>query len=187
MSPPIRDGSGSSIGSIRLGDGSEISEVRTGAGDVLFSASATPNSVVSRTDDDSATSNSGSFGQVIKPNDDFDKFGIRISNKTSGATRLRVYDYSQSSYVHNQDISGAQSGDAIAVDFGITQGQDYGIEVDDSGSSYTIGFNEGSGSADYPITGTDIDIVARSQGGTQQTNNDFIGINDIGNPDNVLG
>jgi len=38
MSPPIRDGSGSSIGSIRLGDGSEISEVRTGAGDVVFSA-----------------------------------------------------------------------------------------------------------------------------------------------------
>jgi len=36
MSPPIRDGSGSSIGSIRLGDGSEINEVRTGAGDVLF-------------------------------------------------------------------------------------------------------------------------------------------------------
>jgi len=39
MSPPIRDGSGNSIGSIRLGDGSEISEVRTGAGDVLFAAS----------------------------------------------------------------------------------------------------------------------------------------------------
>jgi len=38
MSPPIREGSGDSIGSIRLGDGSEISEVRTGAGDVLFSA-----------------------------------------------------------------------------------------------------------------------------------------------------
>jgi hypothetical protein len=38
MSPPIRDGSGNDIGSIRLGDGSEISEVRTGAGDVLFNA-----------------------------------------------------------------------------------------------------------------------------------------------------
>jgi len=38
MSPPIRDGSGNSIGSIRLGDGTEIAEVRTGAGDVLFSA-----------------------------------------------------------------------------------------------------------------------------------------------------
>jgi len=48
MSPPIRDGSGSSIGSIRLGDGSEISEVRTGAGDVLFSA--IPDSVVNNLD-----------------------------------------------------------------------------------------------------------------------------------------
>jgi len=48
MSPPIRDGSGSSIENIRLGDGSEISEVRTGAGDVLFSgipASAVLNAV----------------------------------------------------------------------------------------------------------------------------------------------
>jgi len=44
MSPPIRDGSGSSIGSIRLGDGTEISEVRTGAGDVLFTASPIPDS-----------------------------------------------------------------------------------------------------------------------------------------------
>jgi len=42
MSPPIRDGSGNDIGSIRLGDGSEIAEVRTGAGDVLFSASGVP-------------------------------------------------------------------------------------------------------------------------------------------------
>jgi len=42
MSPPIRDGSGSSIGAIRLGDGTEIAEVRTGAGDVLFSASTGP-------------------------------------------------------------------------------------------------------------------------------------------------
>jgi len=46
MSPPIRDGSGSSIGSIRLGDGSEISEVRTGAGDVVFDGGAIPDSVV---------------------------------------------------------------------------------------------------------------------------------------------
>jgi len=46
MSPPIRDGSGNSIGAIRLGDGSEISEVRTGAGDVLFSANAIPDSAI---------------------------------------------------------------------------------------------------------------------------------------------
>jgi len=65
MSPPIRDGSGSSIGSIRLGDGTEISEVRTGEGDVLFSAGP-PNSLVSRykfednTDTTTATDSVGS-------------------------------------------------------------------------------------------------------------------------------
>jgi len=48
MSPPIRDGSGDSIGSIRLGDGSEIAEVRTGAGDVLFSASPIPDSALTQ-------------------------------------------------------------------------------------------------------------------------------------------
>jgi len=46
MSPPIRDGSGSSIGAIRLGDGSEIAEVRTGAGDVLFSLPVAADSLV---------------------------------------------------------------------------------------------------------------------------------------------
>jgi len=45
MSPPIRDGSGDSIGSIRLGDGSEIAAVRTGAGDTVFSAGP-PNSLL---------------------------------------------------------------------------------------------------------------------------------------------
>jgi len=48
MSPPIRDGSGNSIGSIRLGDGSEIAEVRTGAGDVLFRAAELPDSAIAR-------------------------------------------------------------------------------------------------------------------------------------------
>jgi len=52
MSPPIRDGSGDSIGSIRLGDGTEISEVRTGAGDVLFSAGPESTLLAYGSDDD---------------------------------------------------------------------------------------------------------------------------------------
>jgi hypothetical protein len=48
MSPPIRDGSGNSIGAIRLGDGSEISEVRTGAGDVLFGATTIADSALTQ-------------------------------------------------------------------------------------------------------------------------------------------
>jgi len=61
MSPPIRDGSGSSIGSIRLGDGSEIAEVRTGAGDVVFSA--IPDSVVAQYDATQAAS-TGSISSI---------------------------------------------------------------------------------------------------------------------------
>jgi len=65
MSPPIRDGSGSSIGSIRLGDGSEIAEVRTGAGDVLFNAAPPiPNSVIALYD---ARSLSLSNGATVAP------------------------------------------------------------------------------------------------------------------------
>jgi len=52
MSPPIRDGSGDSIGSIRLGDGTEISEVRTGAGDVLFSGLGESTLLAYGSDDD---------------------------------------------------------------------------------------------------------------------------------------
>jgi hypothetical protein len=55
MSPPIRDGSGNSIGSIRLGDGTEIAEVRTGAGDVVFSGGAIPDSVVDNFEDNDLT------------------------------------------------------------------------------------------------------------------------------------
>jgi len=66
MSPPIRDGSGNSIGAIRLGDGSEIAEVRTGAGDVLFSA--IPDSVDFRwpiTDDSTTTLNEVESGNSV--------------------------------------------------------------------------------------------------------------------------
>jgi hypothetical protein len=72
MSPPIRDGSGSSIGSIRLGDGSEISEVRTGAGDVLFSASAIPDSAIanySSLDDNRSAGDITSIPDRVNNND----------------------------------------------------------------------------------------------------------------------
>jgi len=76
MSPPIRDGSGNSIGSIRLGDGSEISEVRTGAGDVLFSA--IPDSGVMRlTFDNADTSGSTAI-------DSFNNNDASINGATTG-------------------------------------------------------------------------------------------------------
>jgi hypothetical protein len=62
MSPPIRDGSGDSIGSIRLGDGSEIAEVRTGAGDVLFSATTIPDRLIHQFLEDNITVSDGTSG-----------------------------------------------------------------------------------------------------------------------------
>jgi len=62
MSPPIREGSGDSIGSIRLGDGSEISEVRTGAGDVVFSAIPDSGGHLFETDQNNANVNSQTLG-----------------------------------------------------------------------------------------------------------------------------
>jgi len=76
MSPPIRDGSGDSIRSIRLGDGSEISEVRTGAGDVLFSA--IPDSGAYRLTLDESTP-SDSFN-----NNDFSKSASGVTTGVAG-------------------------------------------------------------------------------------------------------
>jgi len=82
MSPPIRDGSGNSINSIRLGDGSEISEVRTGAGDVLFSASAIPDSVTNqwRMDEGSGTTLNDSVGSSPAS---LQKTGLWVSDSNS--------------------------------------------------------------------------------------------------------
>jgi len=67
MSPPIRDGSGSSIGSIRLGDGTEITEVRTGAGDVVFSGLPDADSLVSlfRFENDVTDSVGSNDGSIV--------------------------------------------------------------------------------------------------------------------------
>jgi len=81
MSPPIRDGSGSSIGSIRLGDGSEISEVRTGAGDVLFSA--IPASLVARW-----TFNSGDISGTTAEDIVAGNHNATIDGATTGAPGL---------------------------------------------------------------------------------------------------
>jgi len=88
MSPPIRDGSGNSIGSIRLGDGSEIAEVRTGAGDVVFSANTLPDSGLQHYYD-AAEITGLSNGQTVDPfNDD------TANNENLSATNSPAYQSS---------------------------------------------------------------------------------------------
>lgn len=154
------------------------------AGYLSAGKDAIPDSVNSRPNDDQNTGNTSSFGLVINPNESFEGVGARISNNTTGVTRSRLYDYSAGSYIETVDISALSSGDAFKFDSTIDEGVDYGIEVDDSGNSYTVGYR--SDETAYPYSGTDIDIIARSVDASQNSSADVIGVNDIGNPDNVL-
>jgi len=162
-----------------------IGGVRSG---LLSEADVIPDSVVSRPDDNTDTSTTDSNGHVITPADTFSGIGARISKNTSGVTRARLYDYAASAYIETVDISGLVAGDAFAFGSVIEQGQEYGIEIDAEGGSYTDGYNNGDNSdaTAYPYSGQDIDIVAQSRNGSQSTSNVVQAINDIGNPDSVL-
>jgi len=138
---------------------------------------AIPDSVTSRPDDDDSYSEGGSTGLVITPASDFSEIGFTISNNTSGATRARLYDYDLDSYEIAQDISGLSSGDAVTFEYDFIAGQDYGLELDADGGSWTAGYRPEETS--YPYTGDDIDIVNQSINGSQDT---FAvrAVNDIG-------
>ena len=148
---------------------------------VSTGVSAIPDSVTSRPADDDSASVSRSLGLAITPNNDFDAVGFRISANTVDATRARLYDYSQSAYVATKDISGLSAGDTETFNYGFVSGQDYGIELDNDGSTWTVGFASGDESTEYPFTGEDIDIIARSDEGVQDSSSDPVAVNDIGN------
>ena len=149
---------------------------------------AIPDSVVSRPDDDGDTTTQDSLGLAITTNSSFSAIAARISSNTTEATRARLYDYSTESYVATQDISGKSAGDTFSFEYDFISGQDYGIELDDDGSEYAIGFADNAN--EYPYEGSDIDIVARSENGSQvddgTASSNAVAVNDIGNPDGVL-
>ena len=149
--------------------------------------SAIPDDVVSRPVDDATNNVSQSLGLVINSDSEYDNIAARISNNTEDATRLRVFDYNTSDYVKTVDISTKSGGDAVDIGLSITAGVDYGIQVDANGSDYTVG--RAADAQDYPYTtsGFDINIVGRSEDTTQRTDGDVLAINDVGNPDNILG
>lgn len=140
-------------------------------------------SVTIRPPDSSSATLTRSLGLVFSPAADFNNVGFRISSQTTGATRALLFDYSQSQFVSTKNISSLSSGDVETFSHPFVAGRDYGIEIDANGSNYSIGFSSNSS---YPFTGSDIDIVARSDGGTQVTQDGVTGVNDIGNPDDVL-
>jgi len=182
MSPPIRDGSGSSIGSIRLGDGSEISEVRTGAGEVLFRAVTIPDGSVSRSSDGKAVSESAKRGIRIKVNQDYGKIGVKISSKTSGVSTAYCYRFSDGQLLDTVDISGLQAGDTFAFDANFETGTKYQLVADDGGNSFTNGRNNIGSGTTFSDPSVNIDIVngAFRKTTTANSYSVFVTVGDVG-------
>jgi len=152
MSPLIRDGSGSSIGSIRLGDGSEIAEVRTGAGDVLFNAAPPiPNSVIALYD---ARSLSLSNGATVAPwgadkGPDLGATGSPSYLASSNVSSLPAVSYDGSNDFHtpNSSVTASQP----VVIYAVVEGDGLSSNksntlVDGKGSNGQLVFQHGNGS-----------------------------------------
>jgi len=154
-------------------------------GDISIFRSAIPDGVLSRPEDDSSSDTEPSRGIVIIPKNDFDKIGSELSSLNSGASRVRIYDYDdEDDYIHTVDVSDISGGDAFVIDIPFKEGQAYGIETDNNGSEYTIGF--ASGANDWPYENDEFKIIAVSDEGEQNTDSSSQNINNIGNPQAIL-
>jgi len=147
---------------------------------IFGSGIAIPDSVTSRPDDNDSISLSRPRGLVIEMKDDFAGINCRISGNSSGFSRARIYDFSNGEYIEAVDISDKSAGDIIELRAELINGQEYGIEIDNNGSSWTAGFNNTAN--DYPYSGDDLDIIGNADDGTKRTETEAMAINDIGNP-----
>jgi len=143
-----------------------------------------PDTLASRPDDDDTITNSTSDGLTVSFASNFGRFAFRVSNNTSGFSRARVYDFDDESYVFNKDISDKSADDIVVVNMDVKPNVDYGIELDNNGSEWTIGI--GMDELNYPYSSDDVDIISQSRDGSQR-DQDVVAINDIGNPENILG
>jgi hypothetical protein len=139
-----------------------------------------PDSVVSRPDDNTSLSLSRPRGLVIEVKSDFNGVKCRISGNSSGFSRARIYDFSNDQYIETVDISDKNAGDIIELQAELIDGEEYGIELDNDGGSWTGGYNDLADN--YPYSGDDLNIVGNADDGTKRTETQSMAINDIGNP-----
>jgi len=145
MSPPIRDGSGSSIGSIRLGDGSEISEVRTGAGDVVFSAR--PDSVVLNATGENY--DGSQFVSTIGPNiPDINGNPSIVADDLNGFDAVQ-YQKSNNDESETTTTIATSTSIAIVSTFKKLNRDDNANVFDDPAGSLTFGLNDDSAGRDW--------------------------------------
>jgi len=165
-------------------DGSDVTEI-TVDGQTVFNAVNFPG-VVDRNPDTSSSSETASYGLVFNANDDFDGIGARVSANTNGISRARIYDFTAGQYIATKTGLSLSAGDTFGFLVTIVSGQEYSIEVDNNGSSYTRGLRPSGGFFIYPVGGNDFDIVSQTSGNGNTDTQDYSNVNELGNPDGVL-
>lgn len=149
-------------------------------------APAIPDEMVSRPSDDGTGDRSDDkTGSRIEIFTDYDAMAARLSANTSGATRAYLIDVSDNyTTIADTDISGLSAGDPFKFDnVDLVSGQKYDIVVDAEGGSWDAGFLSGSS---FPYTSSvEINIIDGVVNGS--TGFEAQVVNDVGNPDDILG
>jgi hypothetical protein len=178
---PINTPNGNEVSEIILPNGNTASEVIAPDGTQVFGA--TPDSVVSRPNDDSSDSRSDLFGCQIETSETWPEIGARISANTASQTRAYIFRVSDGQLMGDVDISALSAGDTFTInlDAELVSGETYNFVVDAEGPSYTRGFLDPNNSS-FPYTSSDgnLSIVNGAQGQTGDTTTPNC-INDIGN------
>jgi len=112
-----------------------------------------PDSVVSRTSDNSSNPTTEKFGVRINSDVEWPSIGATISSNTATASRAQIYRVSDGVLMGETDISNIQAGESFTVDdVNLQPNTDYNFVIDNNGSSWTNGFAD---SESFPATSDD--------------------------------
>ena len=146
---------------------------------ITDTVSAIPDEVVSRPTDDNAISSNYEAGLVFQTSKSYKSIGAVISQNTTGFSTAYLEDGTQNS-IATTDISSLSAGDAFSFENVDLPAGEYIIYIDCNYAGYYDGIN-------YPYTGTNIDITHQYSNGYIDPGQQPRGVNDIGNPQGVLG
>lgn len=98
-------------------------------------------------------------GVRTNPNTALAGYEVTISNETSGATRLMLYDEPSDTILTSTSISTSTGSRTTAqLQYSMSSGTNYDVLVDNNGNAYDRGEREGSWGG-YPVTSSDFDVT----------------------------
>ena len=177
--PPIRKGDGTPV------TPKSISQIRSGDGRILFDGVAIPDSVVSRSDDDStSTGVTTNVGIEISTSQEWINIQARLSQNVSGAEEAVIWDANDGNgdIIETVDISDKSALDVFVFeDVDLNADANYAITVNEGDSdSLDSGFKD---DADFPFVSDDgnLEIVDGATGTPPDPSDNAHSILEVGN------